>query len=78
MTFLTNQTPSPFTQGSIVVAASKIEIITGFRYEITVKATTGIEYVVSIEKNTESGKIVIIDIAKPLVGLPVLTEVIVD
>ncbi len=78
VTFLIKQTPSPFQIGTTVIAASKIETLVGYRYELTVNSSTGVEYIVSIEKNTESNKLVIIDIAKPLETLPVFTEVIVD
>jgi len=40
---------------------------------LTLRATSGATYVVSIDKNTQTGAFIIVDVATPLIGLPVLT-----
>jgi len=73
--YLTEQKPSPFQPGTVVKSAKAISISFGQRYELEVQTPKGETYVINVDKDQTNDQIKLVDVATPMVGLPVLTEV---
>ena len=72
-TFLGSIQDSPFQKGVRVIAGSNTETPFRKEYESKTRLPTGEVVIVNVEKDRDTGKLRVIDAAKPMTGVPIKT-----